>query len=141
MLFEPNQLAEVLTAMLKTWEIHVFSILIVLDIASGFVKGFYNKKANSTKGLLGIVKHFLVVLLVYTFYPYLVLLGAKPLAFAFVAFFIGAYGISVMENYGQLGLPMPNFLRLYFEKLKRAGDRGTTIDIKQLEEDQNHDNH
>lgn len=141
MTFELNQLAEVLTAMLKTWEIHVFSILIVLDIASGFVKGFYNKKANSTKGLLGIVKHFLVVLLVYTFYPYLVLLGAKPLAFAFVAFFIGAYGISVMENYGQLGLPMPNFLRLYFEKLKRAGDQGATIDLTQTKEDNHDQNH
>lgn len=141
MTFELNQLAEVLTAMLKTWEIHMFSILIFLDILSGFAKGIVLKKANSTKGLLGIVKHFLVVLLVYTFYPYLVLLGAKPLAFAFVAFFIGAYGISVMENYGQLGLPMPNFLRLYFEKLKRAGDQGTTIDIKQLEEEQNNDNH
>ncbi|HFI0186770.1 TPA: phage holin family protein [Streptococcus suis] len=102
----------------------MFSILICLDIISGLVKGVVNKRANSTKGLLGIVKHFLVVLLVYTFYPYLVLLGAKPLAIAFVAFFIGVYGISVVENYGQLGLPMPVFLKNYFEKLRRAGEQG-----------------
>lgn len=134
MIFELNKLAEIFTTMLQTWEIHMFSILIFLDILSGFAKGVVLKKANSTKGLLGIVKHFLVVLLVYTFYPYLVLLGAKPLAFAFVAFFIGAYGISVVENYGQLGLPMPTFIKVYFEKLKRVGDQGQGVDTLSLDD-------
>lgn len=129
MIVELPKLLNVFGQMTSTVEIHIFSILIFLDIVSGLVKGFVNKKANSTKGLLGIVKHFLIVLLVYTFYPYLVLLGAKAIATAFVLFFIGAYGISVVENYGQLGLPMPSFLKNYFEKLKRAADQGQPIQL------------
>lgn len=129
MIFELSKLLTVFAQMTSTVEIHIFSLLIFLDILSGLVKGFVNKKANSTKGLLGIVKHFLIVLLVYTFYPYLVLLGAKVIATAFVLFFIGAYGISVVENYGQLGLPMPTFLKNYFEKLKRLGDQGKPIQL------------
>lgn len=105
-----------------TLEIHIFTIFVCLDIITGLVKGITNKKANSTKGLTGIIKHFLVVLLVYIVYPYLILMGVKPLGFAFVLFFIAAYGISILENWGQIGLPMPGYARAFFEKLKRDTD-------------------
>lgn len=129
MIFDTKELITILSQMLNTVEIHILTWLIVIDIFSGFVKGFAGKQANSTKGLLGIVKHFLVILLVYTFYPYLILLDAKPIAVAFVLFFVGAYGISVVENYGQLGLPMPSFVKAYFEKLKRVTDQGQSIQL------------
>ncbi|MCK1244903.1 phage holin family protein [Streptococcus uberis] len=105
-----------------TLEIHIFTIFVCLDIITGLVKGITNKKANSTKGLTGIIKHFLVVLLVYLVYPYLILMGVKPVGFAFVLFFIAVYGISILENWGQIGLPMPAFVKMFFEKLMRDTD-------------------
>ena len=116
--------------LVRTVEIHVFTLFVCFDIITGFTKGITNKRANSTKGLIGIIKHFLVVPLVYTVYPYLILLGAKPLAVAFVLFFIACYGISIIENWGQLGLPMPSFVKMFFEKLKRDTDQFDIATIK-----------
>ncbi|MCW6653646.1 phage holin family protein [Aerococcaceae bacterium NML210727] len=121
---ELTKLVHVFSHLLENAEIQILTILIALDIVSGFAKGFYNKNANSTKGLKGIVKHLLILILVYTVYPYLILLGARGIAFAFSVFFIASYGISVIENYGQLGLPMPSFAKAYFEKLRQTADSG-----------------
>lgn len=104
--------------------IHVFIWVVVLDIFSGIVKGFVIKESNSTKGLTGIVKHLLVVILVLTAVPYLNIAGFGGIADVFVLFYIAVYGISVTENWGELGLPLPSFVKEALLKLKDTSDRG-----------------
>lgn len=104
--------------------IQVFIWLVLFDLFTGISKGLINKQGNSTKGLLGIVKHLLVVLLVVVAYPYLHIMGLTMMANAFVIFYIAVYGISVTENLGQLGLPLPKFVVDHLEKLKNAADKG-----------------
>lgn len=108
---------------------HIFLGLVIFDIVTGIVKGFVNKEANSTKGLLGVIKHMLVVVLVLTVVPYLVMLGLQPVAISFIGFFIAQYGISAVENWVQIGLPMPTMVKKYFEKINRETNE---IDISQL---------
>lgn len=122
MIIDMKQLLHLFEELTQTFEIHVFTLFVGFDIVTGMAKGFATKKANSTKGLLGIIKHFLVVLMIYTVYPYLVLVGAKPIAISFVLFFIACYGISILENWGQLGLPMPGFVKGFFDKLKKTSE-------------------
>lgn len=122
------KIMEAMADVVNNQYIQIFFYLVLLDVATGFVKGFVNKAANSTKGLLGIVKHILVVVLVVTVYPYLTLLGANFVAVAFVLYFIGSYGISVVENWTQIGLPIPSWVRKYFEKIKQESDE---IDVNQ----------
>lgn len=55
----------------------IFIGAVLIDVISGFAKNFINKEANSTKGLLGVIKHLLVVLLVLTVAPYLTVIGAQ----------------------------------------------------------------
>lgn len=128
MIIELTSLLDVFSHLLENAEIQILTGLVALDIVSGFAKGFFTKEVNSTKGLGGVVKHFLILLLVYTVYPYLILLGAKGIAMAFVLFFIASYGISVIENYGALGLPMPKFARAYFEKLRQTADETDVVE-------------
>lgn len=123
-------LVHVFKSLLTTFEIHFLTFVIAMDITTGILKGFKNKKANSTKGLEGVIKHFLVLMLVYICYPYLVLLGAKLIAVAFTYFFIAVYGISFTENWGQLGLPLPRYVKLFFEKLKREAEDFEIATIK-----------
>ncbi len=104
--------------LLNNGYIHIFVWMVVGDIASGIVKGLMNKEGNSTKGLIGAVKHLLVVALVLISYPYLKILGFESIATAFVCSYIAIYGISLVENWGQIGLPLPDFVKDRLGKLK-----------------------
>ena len=104
--------------------IQVFIWLVLFDVFTGISKGLAGKQGNSTKGLLGVVKHLLVVLLVIVAYPYMKVMGMSLTANAFVIFYIAVYGISVTENLGQLGLPLPKFVIERLEKLRDGADKG-----------------
>lgn len=103
--------------------IHIFVWMVVGDIASGIFKGLLNKDGNSTKGLLGVIKHLLVVALVLIAYPYLKILGFEGIATAFVISYIAIYGISLTENWGQIGLPLPDFVKARLWKLKDDAEK------------------
>ena len=107
--------------------IQLFLWVVVGDIVTGLCKGIFVKEANSTKGLLGIVKHMLVVCLVIIAYPYLKIMNLETFATAFVFFYIAVYGISITENLGQLGVPIPNWVK---ERLSKLQDTNTNPSVK-----------
>lgn len=107
--------------------IQLFLWVVVGDIVTGLCKGIFVKDANSTKGLLGIVKHMLVVCLVIIAYPYLKIMSLETFATAFVFFYIAVYGISITENLGQLGVPIPNWVK---ERLSKLQDTNTNPSVK-----------
>ena len=59
-----------------------------------------------------------------TAYPYFSLLGLQPYANAFVLFYIASYAISITENLGQMGVPIPTFVKERIEKLRDLADKG-----------------
>lgn len=104
--------------------IQVFVWIVLGDIATGLCKGIYRKEGNSTKGLPGLIKHLLVVCLVVVAYPYLKILGFSSIADWFVIFYIAIYSISIIENLGQLGIPVPSWIKKHLSKLKDEYDKG-----------------
>lgn len=104
--------------------VHVFVFLVLFDILTGISKAIFNKKANSTKGLTGIIKHVLVVVLVFFTYPYLNILKFEWASIAFIVFFITTYGISIVENLGILGIPLPTFVKERLNKLHELSNQG-----------------
>ncbi|MDT2597895.1 phage holin family protein [Enterococcus dongliensis] len=110
-------------SLLSNGYMQVFVWFVFGDIVTGLCKGFFIKEGNSTKGLLGIVKHLLVICLVIIAYPYLKIMGFEGIATSFVFFYIAVYGISIVENLGQLGVPFPDWLKIRFSKLKDTVDK------------------
>ena len=110
--------------------LQLFLWVVVGDIVTGLCKGIFVKQANSTKGLLGIVKHMLVVCLVIVAYPYLKIMNLETFATAFVWFYIAVYGISITENLGQLGVPIPNWVK---ERLSKLQDSSNNPKVKVTE--------
>lgn len=106
----------------------LFVWMVVGDIVTGLCKGIFIKDGNSTKGLLGIVKHMLVVCLVIIAYPYLKIMGLETIATAFVFFYIAVYGISITENLGQLGVPIPGWVKERLTKLKDTSNSSVDKD-------------
>lgn len=103
--------------------IHIFVWIVLLDIATGIVKGLANKDGNSTKGLLGLIKHLLVIVLVSIAYPYLRVLGFGVIGDGFVLAYIAIYALSCTENWGQLGLPLPDFVKDRLTKIKDIAEK------------------
>lgn len=124
MMIDNSELMMEFKNLLTNGYIHIFLWLVLADIFTGVCKGLFIKEANSTKGLLGIVKHMLVVCLVVMAYPYLKIMGLETIATGFVLFYIAVYGISITENLGQLGVPIPNWVK---ERLAKLQDTASNV--------------
>ena len=90
----------------------------VADFVTGILKAFYDKKLNSTVSYKGIIKKFgiyIVVALACMIDQYI---GANFLREAVIAFYIINEALSVMENWGKMGLPLPERLKSALAQLQ-----------------------
>lgn len=65
-----------------------------------------------------LVEHLAVLVLGVTVYPYLNFIGFEEVATAFIFFFIATYGLSLIENLSEIGVPFPKGLKKRLEKIK-----------------------
>lgn len=104
--------------------IHIFMFVIILDILTGIVKGLINKNLDSRIGTAGMLKHVLVVIVVLFIAVYLPLFGFLSWARTIVVFFIAQYSLSIIENWGEIGLPLPSFIKDVMERFRDQTDQG-----------------
>lgn len=102
--------------------IHAFAGVIVLDILTGMIKAWVTKTLNSTIGRRGLIEHLAVLVLGVTVYPYLNFIGFEEVAATFIFFFIATYGLSLIENLSEIGVPFPKGLKKRLEKIKDQFD-------------------
>ena len=119
--FITGTLATALVYFLGGWDIalQLLITVVVLDYITGVLKAIYNKKVNSTISFKGIVKkigYFILVALA-------VLLdnitgGTGAIRTLVIYFFVANEGISIVENWGAMGLPLPQKVIDTLEQLK-----------------------
>lgn len=119
--FITGTLATTLVYFLGGWDIalQLLITVVVLDYITGVLKAIYNKKVNSTISFKGIVKkigYFILVALA-------VLLdnitgGTGAIRTLVIYFFVANEGISIVENWGAMGLPLPQKVIDTLEQLK-----------------------
>ncbi len=119
--FISSTLATMLVYFLGGWDIalQLLVTVVVLDYITGILKAIYNKKVNSTISFKGIVKkigYFILVALA-------VLLdnitgGTGAIRTLVIYFFVANEGISIVENWGGMGLPLPQKVIDTLEQLK-----------------------
>ncbi|MEG2143942.1 MAG: phage holin family protein [Oscillospiraceae bacterium] len=109
------------TAVLGGWDkpLHLLLVLIGADFILGFLAAAKEGKVNSKVMLWGGVNKLLVLLLVAVSAS---LDNVLPLAEPYVRtgvvfFYCGREGLSLVENYGKMGLPLPEFLVKLLEQL------------------------
>ena len=119
MIIDPKMLFKAVTDLIYSPFIHILVIVIFLDIVTGTAKAFLLKKGDSTVGLKGLIKHSLVLLLMFFINVYLPMFNYRYVARGFDIFFIVQYLVSIAENWGDLGLPMPSQVR---KSLVRVSD-------------------
>lgn len=95
-------------------------IFIAIDYITGIIKAIYQKKLNSKLGIKGILKKlgYIFIVIIATSFDYLI--GDKTMAVRTLCiyFFISNEAISIFENWGSMGLPLPKKIFQIFESLK-----------------------
>lgn len=102
--------------------IHVFMIFIIVDLLSGLAKAVFLKTTNSTIGLNGLIRHALIVFIVLMFAIYLPLFELEQYVSWILGYFIVQYLISIIENLGVIGFPIPPALKDFIYKLNDTID-------------------
>lgn len=95
-------------------------ILMVLDYITGICKSIVNKKVNSIIGLKGIIKKVgYLILVALSFLLDGVVGDTGAIRNLVVYFFVANEGISILENWGAMGLPLPSKILEVLEQLKK----------------------
>lgn len=102
--------------------IYAFLWAVIVDVLTGFCKSLVakksQKKTSSTKGITGLIKHMVIMLLVCTGYPLMSAMGYQTEGKAVVIFYFVFYIVSIIENIGQMGLPVPDVIKRHLAKLQ-----------------------
>lgn len=120
-----STLVTALVYFLGGWDIalKLLLIMVALDYITGVLKAIHNKKVNSLIGLKGIIKKF----------GYLIVVGVAvvldritgdtgAIRTLVIYFFIANDGISILENWGGMGLPLPQKIFDVLEQLKNESN-------------------
>lgn len=96
----------------------VLMLFMVLDFISGYAKGYVTKTLNSTRSGIGIIKKFIIMCLVMMAHYLRIISGYEGIELLVLYFFIANECLSILENAGAVGLPLPKRLIKALEQLK-----------------------
>lgn len=114
------------TYLLGGWDIAMVTLatFMILDYITGMCASFITKKWNSETGAIGLVKKGGIILLVIlgVFLDRLTTGGTWLFRNVIVMFYIANEGLSIIENCGRIGLPIPKRLLNALEQLRNDND-------------------
>jgi toxin secretion/phage lysis holin len=93
-------------------------VFMVIDYFSGVIVAIKNKKVCSKIGFIGIFRKLVILLLVGACNLLGIAIGLEELRYVAIAFYLANEGISIVENAGKLGIPIPNKLKEILSQLK-----------------------
>ena len=105
----------------------ILLVFIAIDFISGFVKAWVLKEFDSSKFYIGGVKKIGILLIVAVAAQLDLLISIDSMALRTVAvsYYIANEGFSILENWGAMGLPLPDALKNALAKLRKDDENGT----------------
>lgn len=108
------------------WDIALIVLVafMVLDYVTGVIWAYIQKTLNSEIGFKGLIKKcmILVVLVVAVLLDRMINSGTAVFRTLVCYFYIANEGISLLENVSNLGLPIPDKLKVALEQLNKDGE-------------------
>lgn len=116
----------VLVGLLGGWDIalQVLVLFVVLDYITGVTAAWYEKKLDSNIGLRGIAKKILIFVPVAVGYWLDVVMSTEIFRSLTIFFYIANEGLSILENLGRAGVPIPSPLKVALEQLREEKNKG-----------------
>lgn len=111
-----------LTYVFGCWDepLKILIILMIIDYTTGVMSGCINKKLNSNVGFNGILRKatILLVLIVSVLLDRLLNQGTWVFRTVVAYFYVANESLSILENCGKCGVPLPKKLLKALEQLK-----------------------
>lgn len=108
------------------WDVLMISLVVfvVLDVVTGIIKACIAKDLSSSACWRGLLKKLLIFILVGVAVLLDRLMNMNGAVRAAVSmFYIANEGISILENMGQMGVPLPAFLKNMLQKMHSEADK------------------
>lgn len=101
--------------------IEALCVMMVLDYVTGMLAAYISPmlKLNSSRGLRGICKKIMILVLVVVAHELENASGVPAVQSVVVWFFVGNEGLSIVENAAKAGVPVPERLRETLEQLSK----------------------
>jgi toxin secretion/phage lysis holin len=114
-----------ITAVLGGWDLalQVLVLFVVLDYLVGLIAAWTEKSLDSRIGFRGIAKKILLFVPIAICYALDQVLGQEILRSLAIFFYIANEGLSIIENLGRAGVPVPDALGEALEQLKKKGEK------------------
>lgn len=99
-------------------------IAIVLDYVSGLIKAYNTKTLSSRIGFRGLLKKVGILILVMVAVLVDRVTGnSGAIRTVIIYYFVANEGLSIIENLGAAGIPIPKFLKKALKALKKENDK------------------
>lgn len=119
-----SELVEPLKLVLHDTYIFILLTFIIFDIVTGTLKAFRNHTVYSKISKKGVTNHITIILFCLFFSWVLNVFQVGEYSKVLVMFYIVSYALSIFENLGEMGLPLPEWLTKRFETLKDETNKG-----------------
>ncbi|WP_373207943.1 phage holin family protein [Clostridium paraputrificum] len=109
--------------------LYALVVFVVVDYITGVMCAINNKTLSSAVGFKGICRKVLIFLLVgiANVLDVQVIGTGSVLRTAVIFFYISNEGISLLENAGHLGLPIPEKIKIVLEQLHDRAEKETEV--------------
>lgn len=121
-----------LSSLLGSWDmaLEILLIVMILDYITGVASAFHTKTVSSSEGYLGILKKASIFAIVILAAQLDRLTGNTHSLFrnCTAFFFVANDALSILENVGELEIPLPSFLKSALIKLRDKSNKGEEPD-------------
>lgn len=122
-----------LSSLLGGWDmaLEILLIVMILDYITGVASAFHTKTVSSSEGYLGILKKASIFAIVILAAQLDRLTGNTHSLFrnCTAFFFVANDALSILENVGELDIPLPAFLKSALIKLRDKSSKGEEPDV------------
>lgn len=124
--------AGVMTTLIGGWDftLQVLLVLMAIDVLAGIIKAFHGGNFTSRQFREGLFsKSGFILVLILCFQLDTLMDNPEPFIRTICCYFyIAVEGSSIIENLGEMGVPIPSFVSKGLAKLRELSDKGTKAD-------------
>ena len=108
--------------------LYILLFFIIFDVITGTLKSFSNSTVYSKINKKGITSHIAIFLFCIFFSWVFNIFKVSEYSKVLIMFYIVSYGLSIIENIGKMGIPLPKWLVEKFKVLQEETDKGVESD-------------